>query len=134
MGQPVTISGAGVSGYNGTFTVTSLPGGSTGTTFTYTDSNTSLANSGGGTATLARGIPISISGPTGGVTSGQFTLTYTASDLSISGALVDPTLAASYGATLVAGRLVHGGHGDHRLQAPPRPCPPPAARRSSWAA
>jgi sugar lactone lactonase YvrE len=100
VGEPVTISGAGVSGYNGTFTVTSLPGGSTGTTFTYTDSTASLANSGGGTAALARGIPISISGPTGGVTSGQFTLTYTASDLSVSGALVDPTLATSYGATL----------------------------------
>jgi hypothetical protein len=100
VGQPVTISGAGVSGYNGTFTVASLPGGSTGTTFTYTDPNTGLANSGGGTAALARGIPISISGPTGGVTSGQFTLTYTASDLSVTGAIVDPTLAASYGATL----------------------------------
>jgi hypothetical protein len=34
------------------------------------------------------------------VTSGQFTLTYAANDLSVTGALVDPTLAASYGATL----------------------------------
>ena len=98
--EPVTISGAGVAGYNGTFTVTSLPGGANGTTFTYTDTNTGLANSGGGTAALARGIPISLSGPTSGVTSGTFTLTYSSSDLTISGAVVDPSLAASYGATL----------------------------------
>jgi hypothetical protein len=100
VGQPVTISGAGVAGYNGTFTVTSLPGGANGTTFTYTDTNAGLANSGGGIAALARGIPISLSGPTGGVTSGTFTLTYSSSDLAISGAVVDPSLAASYGATL----------------------------------
>jgi hypothetical protein len=98
--EPVTISGAGVAGYNGTFTVTSVPGGASGTTFTYTDTTTGLANSGSGTAALARGIPISLSGPTGGVTSGQFTLTYSSSDLTISGAVVDPNLAASYGATL----------------------------------
>jgi hypothetical protein len=100
VGEPVTISGAGVAGYNGTFTITSLPGGSTGTTFTYADTNTNLANSGGGTAALARGIPISLSGPTSGVTSGTFTLTYSASDLAISGAVVDPNLAVSYGAAL----------------------------------
>jgi hypothetical protein len=98
--EPVTISGAGVAGYNGTFTITSLPGGANGTTFTYTDTNTGLGNSGGGTAALARGIPISLSGPTSGVTSGTFTLTYSSSDLSISGAVVDPSSAASYGATL----------------------------------
>jgi hypothetical protein len=34
------------------------------------------------------------------VTSGTFTLTYSSSDLAISGAVVDPVLAASYGATL----------------------------------
>jgi hypothetical protein len=100
VGEPVTISGAGVDGYNGTFTITSLPGGRGGTTFTYTDTTAGLANSGGGTAALARGIPISLSGPTSGVMSGQFTLTYSSSDLAISGALVDPNLAASYGATL----------------------------------
>jgi len=60
-----------------------------------------LANAGGGTAALARGIPISLSGAkTSGVTSGTFTLTYSSSDLAISGAVVDPALAASYGATL----------------------------------
>jgi hypothetical protein len=100
VGEPVTITGAGVAGYNGTFTVTSLPGGANGTTFTYTDTNVNLASSGGGTAALARGIPISLSGPTSGVTSGTFTLTYSSSDLAISGAVVDPSLAASYGATL----------------------------------
>jgi sugar lactone lactonase YvrE len=100
VGDPVTISGAGIDGYNGTFTVTSLPGGANGTTFTYTDATSGLAASGGGTASLARGIPISLSGPTAGVTLGQFTLTYNSSDLTISGALVDPSLAASYGATL----------------------------------
>ena len=49
---------------------------------------------------MASGIPLSLFGPSGGVTSGQFTLTYSASDLAINGALVDPRLAASYGATL----------------------------------
>jgi hypothetical protein len=96
-GESVTISGAGMSGYNGTFTVLSVPSG---TTFTYADSNSGLADSGGGIAALARGIPISLSGPTSGVTSGTFTLTYSSSDLAISGAVVDPSLAASYGATL----------------------------------
>ena len=100
VGEPVAITGASVGDYNGTFTVVSLPGGSTGTTFTYSDPTGSLVNSGGGTVNLARGIPISISGPTGGVTSGQFTLTYAPSDLSVSGALVDPAFASSYGGTL----------------------------------
>ena len=100
VGDPVTISGAGIGGYDGTFAVASLPGGTYGTTFTYTDPVTGLAPSGGGTASLASGIPLSLLGPTAGVTSGQFTLTYSASDLAISGALVNPTLAASYGATL----------------------------------
>ena len=99
--QPVTISGAALAGYNGTFTVTSLPGGANGTTCTYTDATAGLAASGGGTAALARGIPISLRGAsTSGVTSGTFTLTYSASDLAISGAVVNPSLAASYGASL----------------------------------
>ena len=96
-GDPVTISGAGNTGYDGTFTVLTVP---TATTFTYTDSTAGLANPGGGTAALARGIPVSLTGPTAGVTSGQFTLTYNSALLSISGASVDPGLAASYGATL----------------------------------
>ena len=48
-GQTVTISGVGMAGYNGTFTITSVP---TATTFTYTDPSSGLANSGGGTATV----------------------------------------------------------------------------------
>jgi hypothetical protein len=94
-------SGAGL--YNGTFTVTSLPGGSSGTTFTYVDGNSgagSLANSGGGTASLARGIPISLLGPTAGVTSGAFTLTYNTSLLNITGVLADPNAVSSYGEVL----------------------------------
>jgi hypothetical protein len=64
---------------------------------TVTASNAFLLS---GTASLASGIPISLRGPTSGVTSGTFTLMYSSSDLAISGALVDPSLAASYGATL----------------------------------
>ena len=52
VGELVTISGVGVSGYNGTFTVTAVP---TTTSFTYTDSTTSLGLSGGGTWTLSAG-------------------------------------------------------------------------------
>jgi autotransporter-associated beta strand protein len=46
VGDQVLITGVGVAGYNGTFTITSV----TSTTFTYTDSTTGLAASGGGTA------------------------------------------------------------------------------------
>jgi autotransporter-associated beta strand protein len=48
VGQPVVVAGVGVAGYNGTFTLLSVP---TSTTFTYTASSTGLAASGGGTAT-----------------------------------------------------------------------------------
>jgi len=49
-GQSVTISGVGVSGYNGTFPVVSAP---TSTTFTYIAGASGLAASGGGTAASA---------------------------------------------------------------------------------
>ncbi len=49
VGQKVTIAGVGVAGYNGTFTITSIP---TANTFTYTDGTAGLAASGGGTWTL----------------------------------------------------------------------------------
>ena len=98
-GEPVTISGAGVAGYNGTFRSRRCPVPA-GTTFTYTDPSAGLASSGGGTASLARGIPISLSGPTTGVTTGTFTLTYDSTMLTITGAVVNPRLAANYGATL----------------------------------
>src|SRR6185436_12299714 len=45
VGQSVVVSGVGVAGYNGTFTVTSTP---TPTSFTYTNPTAGLANSGGG--------------------------------------------------------------------------------------
>jgi len=48
VGQQVAIAGVGVAGYNGTFTVVSVPSP---TTFTYTNPISGLANSGGGTAT-----------------------------------------------------------------------------------
>src|SRR5262249_17823069 len=46
VGQTVVVSGVGVSGYNGTFQITSV----TPTSFTYTDPTAGLGNSGGGTA------------------------------------------------------------------------------------
>ena len=50
-GQQVKVSGVGVNGYNGVFTIT----GVSGSTFTYTDPNMNLANSGGGTASVDPG-------------------------------------------------------------------------------
>lgn len=50
VGQLVTISGVGVSGYNGTYAIASVPSA---TTFTYTAALTSLTPSGGGTVTGA---------------------------------------------------------------------------------
>jgi hypothetical protein len=47
VGEMVTIAGVGVSGYNGTFAITSVPSA---TTFTYTDLLSGLSSSGGGTA------------------------------------------------------------------------------------
>ena len=82
-GDPLTISGAGNTGYDvAGATVLSVLSS---TTFTYYDSTTGLANSGGGTAALDRGIPLSLSGPTARVTSGTFTLTYNSTMLSITG-------------------------------------------------
>jgi hypothetical protein len=49
VGQTVTISGVGVAGYNGTFTITSVP---TNRKFTYTTSR-GLAASGGGSVTVS---------------------------------------------------------------------------------
>ena len=50
-GQQVQVSGVGVAGYNGVFTITAV----TATTFQYTDATAGLANSGGGTATVDPG-------------------------------------------------------------------------------
>ncbi|MGH9432619.1 MAG: hypothetical protein ACRD3T_13840, partial [Terriglobia bacterium] len=51
-GQTVGVGEMGVSGYNGRWTIASTP---TSTTFTYTDTNTGLANSGGGYTTVDTG-------------------------------------------------------------------------------
>ena len=48
VGSSVTITGVTVTGYNGTFTVVSVPSA---TTFTYTNATSGLANSGNGTVT-----------------------------------------------------------------------------------
>jgi autotransporter-associated beta strand protein len=48
-GETAVISGVGESAYNGTFTILSVP---TGTTFTYSEAATGLAASGGGMATV----------------------------------------------------------------------------------
>ncbi len=63
VGQQVQISGVGVSGYDGTFTVTSVP---TPNTFTYTDPTAGLAASGGGTVT-ATSLQILLGGPNGAI-------------------------------------------------------------------
>ncbi len=55
VGEQVVIAGATVVGYDGTFTVTSVP---TSTTFTYTDSTTSLAASGTGSARSAAALSL----------------------------------------------------------------------------
>jgi uncharacterized repeat protein (TIGR01451 family) len=66
-GQSVTIADVGVAGYNGTFTIATVPSP---TTFTYTDTNTLLAASGGGTAA----VPITTM-PLNGTATLAFTLT-----------------------------------------------------------
>ena len=50
VGQTVTIAGVTVAGYNGTFTILTVPSA---TTFTYTDATAGLAASGGGIASAA---------------------------------------------------------------------------------
>ena len=61
----VVIAGVGVSGYNGTYFIQSVPSS---TTFTYLDLNTLLANSSGGTATQSAPT-VAYGTPDGGVTS-----------------------------------------------------------------
>ena len=52
VGQPVTITGAGVAGYNGTFTITQSAGTVATTKFQYFNPTSGLAASGGGTSAL----------------------------------------------------------------------------------
>jgi subtilisin-like proprotein convertase family protein len=62
VGQTVQISGVGVAGYNGTYTITSVPSA---TSFTYTSPNLNMVASGGGTATPTH--PVLYVGGVGGV-------------------------------------------------------------------
>jgi hypothetical protein len=57
VGQLVAISGVGAAGYNGTFTVASVPDS---THFTYVNTATGLSASGGGTAAAAGNIPAGV--------------------------------------------------------------------------
>jgi len=59
VGQTVVVAGVGVAGYNGSFQVVSTPSP---TTFTYTNSTTGLAASGGGYATAGVAAAISTDG------------------------------------------------------------------------
>ena len=95
--EPVTISGASASAYNSNWVVVSAAGAS----FTFTAASGQGVSS-GGTYTDSRGIPISLMAgtSTGGVTSGQFTLTFDPTLLTVTGVTVDPNLAATNGATL----------------------------------
>jgi hypothetical protein len=59
VGDVVTIAGIGVSGYNGTYTITATP---TERSFQYTAAASGLANSGGGTATYYSPFQVRIGG------------------------------------------------------------------------
>jgi len=59
VGDVVTISGVGVAGYNGTFTISAVP---TPRTFQYTAAASGLADSGGGTATYFSPFQVRIGG------------------------------------------------------------------------
>jgi uncharacterized protein (UPF0333 family) len=77
VGDVVTISGVGVSGYNGTYTVTAVPSPRS---FEYTDPNGGLANSGGGTATYFSPFQVRIGGNDSAVIGGGG-LPYTTANL-----------------------------------------------------
>ena len=113
--EPVTICGAGVAGYNGTFTIKSLPGGAGGTTFTYTDANTGLATSGSGMAALARGIPISLRGAQrSDVGQVHLDVQLQRSGDQRGGGRSEP--GGQLRGDVVAGCVVYAGQRDHRLQ------------------
>jgi autotransporter-associated beta strand protein len=94
-GQAVRVTGVGVAGYNGTFIIASTPNS---TTFTYLNPTSSLAGSGGGTATVA--------GPI--VLSGTVTLNGTNNLLSVAGAAGQATCS---GQVVGAGNLTKMGAG-----------------------
>ncbi|MBK9711260.1 MAG: hypothetical protein IPO81_08010 [Kouleothrix sp.] len=68
VGDVVTIAGVGVSGYNGTFTITAVP---TPRSFQYTAGASGLANSGGGTATYFSPFQVRVGGNDSAVIGGS---------------------------------------------------------------
>ncbi len=74
VGDVVTISGVGVAGYNGTYTVTAIPSPRT---FQYTAATSGLANSGGGTATYFSPFQVRIGGNDSAIIGGSSVLSYT---------------------------------------------------------
>ncbi len=108
-GQTVTIAGVGVAGYNGNFTVASVP---TPTTFTFTAPTFGLAASGGGdvlrttiTTTAAHGLSVGSSVTISGVGDAGYNGTYTILSVpnSTSFTYANPTtgLAASGGGSVL---------------------------------
>jgi hypothetical protein len=105
VGNTITIAGVGT-GYDGTWTITSIPSA---TTFTYTATTSGLANSGGGSATSDQianvpnvglyGVPIGLSNGSG-VLSGSMTLQYNADLLNISGVTPNATLVTNNGLSM----------------------------------
>jgi hypothetical protein len=77
VGDVVTISGAGVTGYNGTFAVTSVPSARS---FTYTSPTAGLASSGNGTMTFFSPFQVRIGGNDSAVVGGSG-LAYTNANL-----------------------------------------------------
>ena len=92
-GQLVTISGVGVGGYNGTFVIASVP---TLTSFVYANPVGSLANSGGGTATVATNAAVSAvagaSGPANYIFKVTFQGALAGTDVPLISTVVDQTL------------------------------------------
>jgi len=68
VGDIVTVAGVGVSGYNGTFTVTAVP---TARTLQYTAAASGLANSGGGSVTYSSPFQLSYGGQDSAVIGGS---------------------------------------------------------------
>jgi hypothetical protein len=77
VGDIVAVAGAGVAGYNGTFTVTSVPSARS---FTYTDPTAGLASSGGGSATYSAPFQVRIGGNDSAVIGGT-SQAYTAANV-----------------------------------------------------
>src|SRR5205814_2219 len=95
VGQTVVIAGVGVAGYNGTFTVTSVPSP---TTFTYAAA-AGLAASGGGTATGISTLNLGGRFATGGLG----TLTRTGGNINLTGTLNNAGALLQLGAAPVPG-------------------------------